>query len=247
MQRSLSFFYALIILWALPADGQDGLLGTWEGIEDRIELAGVTEGGTLSIETIEGETTLRATFAEDNSCQLDTEMRFVGVDVFAILLFALEGLEEDPHLMDVANAADSTIDIDALRQLAVDALASPHGGYSMTFAWMGSYSTEGKSVRLDIDEAALYLGDMEAGEFFIKFFVEALGSDDLPDDLVERITSHFSGTPERGWTIAAEFSSDSGNLIFPHPNGTADTFALTRVSSPTAVAPISWGDLKARW
>ena len=243
MKRSLSFLFVLI-LWALPATGQDSPLGTWEGIEDRIELAGVTEGGTLSIETIEGETTLRATFAEDNSCQLDTEMRFVGVDVFAILFLALEGI---PHLVDIANTADSTIDVDALRQLAVDVLASPHGGYSLTFAWMGTYSTEGNSVRLDIDEAALYLGDTEAGEFFINFFAEALGSDELPDDLVEAITSHFGGTPERGWTIAAEFSSDSGHLVFPHPNSTADTFELTRVPSPTAVAPISWGDLKDRW
>ena len=236
MQRSLSFFYALTILWALPAAGQDGLLGTWEGIEEGVELATVEEDGTLYIETIEGETTLRATFAADNFCQLDTEMRFVGVDAFAILLFALSG---DPDLVDVVNAADSTIDIDALRQLAVDALASPHGGYSMTFAWMGTYSTEGNSVRLDIDEAALYLGDTEASEFFINFFAEAFGSDDLPDDLVERITSIFGGTPERGWTIAAEFSSDSGNLVFPHPNSTADIVELTRVSSPTAVAPIS--------
>ena len=243
MKRSLPFFYVLI-LWALPAAGQDGLLGTWEGTIDRIELAGVEEDGALRIETIEGETTLRATFAEDNSCQLDTEMRFVGVDVFAILFIALVG---DPDLVDVLNAADSTIDIDTLRQLAVDALASPHGGYSMTFAWMGSYSTEDNSVRLDIDEAALYLGDMEASEFFINFFAGALGSDELSDDLVEAINSHFGGTPERGWTIAAEFSSDSGNLIFPHPNGTADTFELTRFSGPTAVAPISWGNLKDRW
>ena len=246
MKRSFSL-YALIILWTLPAAGQDVLLGTWEGTEEGVELATVEEDGTFYVETVEGETTLRATFAEDNSCQLDTEMRFVGVDAFAILSLALAGLEGDLHLVDVADAEDSTIDLGALRQLAVDALASPHGGYSMTFAWMGTYSTEGNSVRLDIDEAALYLGDTEAGEFFIKFFAEILGSDDLPDDLVERITSHFGGTPERGWTIAAEFSSDSGNLVFPHPNSTADTFDLTRVSSPTAVAPISWGDLKDRW
>ena len=244
MKRSLSFLYVLIILWALPAAGQDGLLGTWEGIEEGVELSTVSEDGTLRIETIEGETTLRATFAEDNSCQLDTEMRFVGVDVFAILFIALVG---DPDLVGVLNAADSTIDLGTLRQLAVDALASPHGGYSMTFAGMGTYSTEGNSVQLDIDEAALYLGDTEASEFFINFFAEALGSDELPDDLVERITSHFGGTSERGWTIAAEFSSDSSNLVFPHPNSTADTFELTRASSPTAVAPISWGDLKDRW
>ena len=243
MQRSLSFFYALI-LWALPAAGQDGLLGTWEGIEEGVELANVEEDGTFYVETIEGETTLRATFAEDNSCQLDTKMRFVDVDVFSMLLFALDGA---PHLVDVVNAADSTIDLGALRQLAVDALASPHGGYSMTFAFMGTYSTEGNSLRMDFDEAALYLGETEASEFFIKFFAEVLGSDEFPDDLMEAITSHFGGTPERGWTITANFSSDSGNLVFPHPNSTADTFELTRVSSPTAVAPISWGDLKARW
>ena len=244
MQRSLSFFYVLIILWALPAAGQDGLLGTWEAIEEGVELTSVEEDGTLRIETIEGETTLRATFAEDNSCQLDTEMRFVDGDVFSILLFALAG---NSHLVDVANAADLTIDIGALRQLAVDALASPHGGYSMTLVFMGTYGTEDNSLRMDFDEAALYLGKTEASEFFIDFFTEVLGSSELPDDLVEAITSHFGGTPERGWTIAANFSSDSGNLVFPHPNGTADTFELTRVPGPTAVAPISWGDLKARW
>ena len=242
MKRSVSFLSTLIILWALPAAGQDGLLGTWERIEEGVELAGVEEDGTLRIETIGGETTFRATFAEDNSCQFETEMRFVDVDVFAILFIALEG---SPHLVDVVNAADSTIDLGALRQLAVDALASPHGGYSMTFAWMGSYSTEDNSSRMDFDEAALYLGETEASEFFIKFFAEALGSDELPDDLVEAITSHFGGTPERGWTIAAEFSSDSGNIVFRNPKG--DTLELARVSSPTAVAPISWGDLKDRW
>ncbi len=241
MQRSL--FFALI-LWALPAAGEDGLLGTWEGVEEGVELATVEENGTLYIETAEGETTLRATFAEDNSCQLDTEMRFVGVDVFAILLLSLEGA---PRLVDVANAADSTIDLDVLHQLAINALAGTHGGYSMSFAWMGTYSTEGNSVRLDIDEAALYLGDTEAGEFFINFFAEVLGADELPDDLVAEITSHFGDTSERGWTITANFSSDSNNLVFPHPNGSADTFELARVSSPTAVAPISWGDLKDRW
>ena len=33
MKRSLSFLYVLI-LWALPAAGQDGLLGTWETVEE---------------------------------------------------------------------------------------------------------------------------------------------------------------------------------------------------------------------
>ena len=241
MKRSFSL-YALIILWALPAAGQDSLLGTWEGTAAGIELTGVEEDGALRIETIEGETTFRATFAEDNSCQFETEMRFGDVDVFAILFIALEG---SPHLVDVVNAADSTIALGALRQLAVDALASPHGGYSMTFAWMGSYSTEDNSSRMDFDEAALYLGETEASEFFIKFFAEVLGSDELPDDLVEAITSHFGGTPERGWTIAAEFSGDSGSLVFRNPKGA--TLELTRFSSPTSVAPISWGDLKDRW
>ncbi len=243
MKRSLSFLFVLI-LWALPAASEDGLLGTWEGTEEGVVGFGrVEEDGTFHRETLEGETIFRAIFAEDNSCQFETEMRFVDVDGFAILLFALAG---DPHLVDVLNAADSTINLDALRQRAIDAIASPHG-YSMTFAFMGTYSTEGNSLRMDFDEIDLYLGDTEAVEFFINFFAEALGSDDLPDDLVERITSHFGGTPERGSTVAAAFSSDSVNLSFPYPDGSVDTFALTRVPSPTAVAPISWGDLKDRW
>ena len=117
----------------------------------------------------------------------------------------------------------------------------------MTFAFMGTYSTENNNSRMDFDEAAIYLGETEASEFFIKFFAEVLGSDELPDDLVEAITSHFGGTSERGWTIVAEFSRDSGNLVLWNPSRTADTRELTRVSSPTSVAPISWGDLKDRW
>ena len=87
----------------------------------------------------------------------------------------------------------------------------------MTLAFMGTYSTEDNSLRMDLDEGALYLGDTEAVEFFINFFAEELGSDELSDDLVERITSIFGGTPERGWTIAADISSDSDNLVFSFP------------------------------
>ncbi len=241
MQRSLSFFYVLI-LWALPAAGQDGLLGTWEGTEEGVELASVEEDGTFLRETLEGETIVRAIFAEDNSCQFDIKMRFDDAEFISGLFFA----PDETRLWDVATAVDSTIDLGTWRQRAIDALASPHG-YSMTFAWMGTYSTEGSSLRMDLNEVDLYLGDTEAVEFFINFFAEVLGSDELPDDLVEEITSLFGGTPVRGSTIAAAFSSDSVNLSVPYPDGSVDTFELTRVPGPTAVAPISWGDLKARW
>ena len=242
MQRSLSFF-CIPILWALPAAGQDGLLGTWEGIEEGVVGVGrVEEDGTFHRETLEGETIFRAIFAEDNSCQLDIKMRFDDAEFILGLFFS----PDEIRLWDVATAVDSTIDLGTWRQRAIDAIASPHG-YSMTFAFMGTYSTEGKSLRMDLDEVDLYLGDTEAVEFFINFFAEVLGSDELPDDLVEEITSQFGGTPVRGPTIAAAFSSDSVNLSVPYPDGSVDTFELTRASSPTAVAPISWGDLKDRW
>ena len=241
MQRSLSFFYVLI-LWALPAAGQDGLLGTWEGTEEGVELASVEEDGTFLRETLEGETIVRAIFAEDNSCQFDIKMRFDDAEFISGLFFA----PDETRLWDVATAVDSTIDLGTWRQRAIDAIASPHG-YSMTFAFMGTYSTEGNSLRMDLDEVDLYLGDTEAVEFFINFFAQALGSDELPDDLVEEITSLFGGTLERGSTVAAAFSSDSVNLSIPYPDGSVDSFELTRVPGPTVVAPISWGDLKARW
>ena len=241
MQRSLSFFYVLI-LWALPAAGQDGLLGTWEGTEEGVELASVEEDGTFLRETLEGETIVRAIFAEDNSCQFDIKMRFDDVDDISRFFFA----PDETRLWDVATAVDPTIDVGTWRQRAIDAIASPHG-YSMTFAFMGTYSTEGNSLQMDFDEVDLYLGDTEAVEFFINFFAEALGSDELSEDLVEEITSHFGSTPERGSTVAAAFSSDSVNLSVPYPDGSVDTFELTRVSDPTAVGPISWGDLKDRW
>lgn len=243
MKRSLSFFYVLIILWALPAAGQDGLLGTWEGIEEGVVgLGSFEEDGTFYRETLEGETIFRAIFAEDNFCQFDFKMRFDDAEFILGLFFT----PDETRLWNVATAVDSTIDLGTWRQRMIDALSSPHG-YSMTFAWMGSYSTEGNSLRMDLNEVDLYLGDTEAVEFFINFFAEVLGSDELPDDLVEAITSEFGGTPVRGSTIAAAFSSDSVNLSFPYPDGSVDTFELTRISSPTAVTPISWGDLKSGW
>lgn len=252
MKRSFSFLYVLI-LWALPATGQDGLLGTWEAIEEGVEvveLGRAEEDGTFHVETLDGEVSLRATFVEDNSCQFDIKMRFYDVALSEVLFGG--GADEDNlvRLVEIATAVDLVTNdqLDTWRQRVDDALARLHAD-SMTFVWMGTYSTEGNSLRMDFDEGALYLGDTESVEFFINFFAEVLGSDELSDDLVERITSIFGGTPERGWTIAANFSSDSDNLVFsfPDPDGTANTFELTRISTPTAVAPISWGELKDRW
>ena len=250
MKRSFSFFYVLI-LWALPAAGQDGLLGTWEVVEEGVvELTSVEEDGTLHRQTLEGETSLRATFAEDNSCQLDIKMRFDDVALSELLFGGGADEANLVRLVEIATAVDLVTNdqLDTWRQRVDDALARQHAD-SMTLAFMGTYSTEDNSLRMDLDEGALYLGDTEAVEFFINFFAEELGSDELSDDLVERITSIFGDTPERGWTIAANISSDSDNLVFsfPDPDGSVNTFELTRISTPTAVAPISWGELKDRW
>ena len=252
MKRSFSFLYVLI-LWALPAAGQDGLLGTWEVVEEGVvELTSVEEDGTLHRQTLEGETSLRATFAEDNSCQLDIKMRFDDVALSELLFGGGADEANLVRLVEIATAVDLVTNdqLDTWRQRVDDALARQHAD-SMTLAFMGTYSTstEDNSLRMDLDEGALYLGDTEAVEFFINFFAEELGPDELSDDLVERITSIFGGPPERKQTIAANISSDSGNLVFsfPDPDGSVNTFELTRISTPTAVAPISWGDLKDRW
>ena len=249
MQRSLSFFCALV-LWALPAAGQEALLGTWEAIEEGVEFGFVEEDGTLHREMLEGELSLRATFAEDSSCQLDIKMRFDDVAWSEVLFGGGADEANLVRLVEIATAVDSVPNdqLDTWRQRVDDGLARLHAD-SMTFAFMGTYSSEGDSLRMALDEAALYLGDTEAVEFFINFFAEILGSDELSDDLVERITSIFGGTPERGWTIAATLSSDSGNLVvsFPDTDGSVAAFELIRVPGPTAVAPISWGSLKAGW
>ena len=257
MKRGFSL-YALIILWALPAAGQDGLLGTWEAIEEgEFELVSVGEDGTLHRETPEGETSVRATFAEDNTCQFDIKIRFYDMALSEVLFGGGADEVNLVRLVEIATSVDLVTNdqLDTWRQRVDDALARQHAD-SMTLAWMGTYSAEGNSLQMDFDEGALYLGDIEAVEFFINFFAEELGSDELSDDLVERITSIFGGTPERGWTIAANISSDSGNLVFSFPgpdgtflgpDGTANTLELAHVPGPTAVAPISWGELKDRW
>ena len=249
MQRSLSFF-SVLVLWALPAAGQEALLGTWKAIEEGVEFGFVEEDGTLHREMLEGEISLRATFAEDSSCQLDIKMRFGDVAWSEVLFGGGADEANLVRLVEIATAVDSVPNdqLSTWRQRVDDGLARLHAD-SMTFAFMGTYSSEGDSLRMALDEAALYLGDTEAVEFFINFFAEVLGSDELSDDLVERITSIFGGTPERGWTIAATLSSDSGNLVvsFPDTDGSVATFELIRVPGPTAVAPISWGSLKAGW
>ena len=51
MQRSLSFF-SVLVLWALPAAGQEALLGTWKAIDEGVEFGFVEEDGTLHREMI---------------------------------------------------------------------------------------------------------------------------------------------------------------------------------------------------
>ena len=107
MKRSFSL-YALIILWALPAAGEDGLLGTWEAVEKGVvfESVSVGEDGTVHRETSEGETSLRATFAEDNACQFDIKMRFYNIALSEVLFGG--GADEDNlvSLVEIATAVD---------------------------------------------------------------------------------------------------------------------------------------------
>ena len=95
----------LCALWALPASGQDGLLGTWEHSQYGIETPVFTwkhdeltlENATVFYDTLAGQATCRVTFREDRTFREDGTVRLdsISIDGFDDLTDeALADLEE---------------------------------------------------------------------------------------------------------------------------------------------------------
>ena len=80
----------LCALWALPASGQDGLLGTWEHSQDGIETPVFTwkhdertlENATVFYDTLAGQATYRVTFREDGTFREEGTGRLDSMNVY---------------------------------------------------------------------------------------------------------------------------------------------------------------------
>ncbi|MCE2448565.1 MAG: hypothetical protein J4F35_09335 [Candidatus Latescibacteria bacterium] len=138
----LRYTVMLCALWALPADGQDGLLGTWEHSQDGIETPVFTwkhneltlEDATVFYDTLAGQSIRRATFKKDGTFREEWTVRldFISVD----------GLDD---LTDEALADLEKLDI--FNKAATDGI--------------GTWRTAGDSLWIELDEVIIYEDDTE--------------------------------------------------------------------------------------
>ena len=228
----------LCALWALPADGQDGLLGTWEHSQDGIEIVGFTwkhidtldeltlENATVFYDTLAGQSTRRATFREDGTFREEWIVRLdsLNVDYFGDL--------SDEALAD-------------LEELGLFNKAATYDG-------IGTWRTAGDSLWIELDEISIYEGDTEIEWSEISTVdIYEIGdgeamSEEHRADLEEFFSPPFNllvGQME--FTGTYQIAGDSLLLTFLGLDGIDRTRAYTRTTAATAVTHISWGALKA--
>ena len=138
----LRYTVILCALWALPAAGQNGLLGTWEHSQDGIETPVFTwkhnelilENATVFYDTLAGQSTRRATFREDGTFREEWTVRLDSISV--------DGFDD---LTDEALADLEELDI--FSKAAIDAI--------------GTWRIAGDSLWIELDEVIIYEDDTE--------------------------------------------------------------------------------------
>ena len=138
----LRYTVILCALWVLPADGQDGLLGTWEHSQDGIETPVFTwkhdeltlENATVFYDTLAGQSIRRATFKEDGTFREEWTVRLDSISI--------DGFDD---LTDEALAD--------LEELGIFNKTATHG--------IGTWRTAGDSLWIELDEVIIYEGDTE--------------------------------------------------------------------------------------
>ncbi len=242
-------------LWALPAAGQDGLLGTWERSQDGIEQLTVfweniddpdeatIENATVLYDTLDGQSTRRWTFREDGTFRLNY------VNVY-----------------DYSDVPDD----EEWAELLAELLAEwPYDGTGAS----GTWHTAGDSLWIEFDALIVYEGDTE-----VRF--SEISAADLIRKLLERLQQVFGGEIGDGEEIEIpeeelaafeaffektfpiflnlykekmdfagtyQLEGDSLFLTSLGPDGADRTRVYNRATGFTAVARISWGALKAGW
>ena len=230
----LRYTVILCALWALPADGQDGLLGTWEHSQEGIETPVFTwkhneltlENSTVFYDTLAGQSIRRATFREDGTFREEWTVRLDSLSIY--------GFDD---LTDEALAD--------LEELGIFNKVATHDG-------IGTWRTAGDSLWIEIDELSIYEGDTEAewSEFSTVDIYELGDGEPMSEERRAGLEELFS-PPISFWVGQMEFTGtyqiagDSLLLTFLGLDGIDRTRAYTRTTAATAVTHTSWGALKA--
>ena len=215
----------LCVLWALPAAGQNGLLGTWEHSQDGIETPIFTwkhneltlENATVFYDTLAGQSTRRATFREDGTFREEWTVRLdsISVDGFDDLTDeALADLEE----LDIFNKA------------ATDGI--------------GTWRTAGDSLWTELDEVIIYEGDTEIkwSEIPTTDIYELGDGEPTSEEHRADLEGLFSPTFkllvwQMEFTGTYQIAGDSLLLTFLGLDGVDRTRAYTRTTATTTVDP----------
>lgn len=221
----LRYTVILCALWALPAAGQNGLLGTWEHSQDGIETPIFTwkhkeltlENATVFYDTLSGQSTRRATFREDGTFREEWTVRLdsISVDGFDDLTDeALADLEE----LDIFNKA------------ATDGI--------------GTWRTAGDSLWIELDEVIIYEDDTEIkwSEIPTTDIYELGDGEPMSEEHRADLEELFSPTfkllvCQMEFTGTYQIAGDSLLLTFLGLDGVDRTRAYTRTTATTTVDP----------
>ena len=230
----LRYTVILCALWALPADGQDGLLGTWEHSQDGIETPVFTwkhneltlENATVFYDTLAGQSIRCATFKEDGTFREEWTVRLDSISV--------DGFDD---LTDEALADLEELDI--FNKVA-------------TYDGIGTWRTAGDSLWIELDEVIIYEGDTEIKWSEIPTAdIYELGdgepmSEEHRADLEELFSPSFKLLVwQMEFAGTYQIAGDSLLLTFLGLDGVDRTRAYTRTTTATTVTHTSWGALKA--
>ena len=266
MLRKIVFLCALC---ALPAAGQDRLLGTWEYSTDSIESFGIywehfdtleeltIENGTRYYVTSPGQLTRHLSIREDGTFHFDeVHISYSGDDLDdQTPRFTVKG---EPVL--VIDYPGDDLD-DGLAELDEDlALADTAGDSQLVnFSGTGTWHTAGDSLWLEVDEATISYQGTEINlselpaEMLDQFRAmaalegEEITAAELAD--LEKFFTVFPSILKEQLSFVGTYQLAGQNLSLSSLGW--DSMERIRVymrpAGATVVAPISWGALKASW
>ena len=264
MLRKIAFLCALC---ALPAAGQDGLLGTWEYSTDSIESFGIywehfdtieeltIENGTRHYVASPGQLTRHLSIREDGTFRFDeVHISYSGDDLDdQTPRFTIKG--EPVIVIDYSgdDLDDRLAELDENLALADSAMHDV-----VNYSGTGTWHTAGDSLWLEVDEATISSQGIETNlselpaEMLDQFREMAAleGEEILAEELadLEKFLTVFPFLLKEQLSFVGTYQLAGQSLSLSSSWDSMERIRVyMRPAGATAVAPISWGALKAGW
>ena len=263
MLRKIAF---LCVLCALPAAGQDRLLGTWEYSTDSIEGFGMywehfdtleeltIENGTRYYVASPGQLTRHLSIREDGTFHFDEVLSYYGDDLDdQTPRFTIKG---EPVI--VIDYPGDDLD-DGLAELYEDLTPADSAMREVVnYSGTGTWHTAGDSLWLEVDEATISSQGIEtnlselAAEM-LDLFREMLASEgeEIPAEELADLEKFFTVYPsilKEQLSFAGTYQLAGQSLSLSSSWDSMERIRMyMRPAGATVVAPISWGALKAGW